>query len=241
MRAQLLRLRSEVAFLGWDHISRYDPDQPRDDNGRFGEGGGGGSASGGSGGTAVRDVLASAKTTSEVGAAAAAEARSITGRDIPFEFHDVELQLAREYSEGVLQGLERFPEAPLGAVRTADFPAERDQGNHTWAHTLTPEATTTGQYEIEFNRNGEVAQRANEILAMKEARGAFAYGDVRGLALTSSATSCMRSMAPHMRPDDLQTSMRASTPQVELPKNPASSESDIATQRQPAARIKGSS
>ena len=34
--SRLLRLDAQLAFLG---LSRYDPDQPRDDNGRFGEGG----------------------------------------------------------------------------------------------------------------------------------------------------------------------------------------------------------
>ena len=135
----------------------------------------------GHGGGGVRDSLAGAGTTQEIGAAASAEAKRITGRDIPFDYQDIEPQLAREYSEGVLQGLERFPSAPLGAVRAKDFPAERES-EFTWAHTLPPESTG-GQYEIEFNRSGEASERLNEILGMKQARGVFAYGDVRGLAL----------------------------------------------------------
>jgi len=130
--------------------------------------------------------LAEAKTTAEVAAAATAEAKRLTGRDIPFEFHDdVEPQLAREYSEGVLQGLDRFPDAPLGAVRTADFGAERRDDEFTWAHAVGPGdgRTASGKYEIEFNRKGEASERANEILHMKQARGAYAYGDVKGLAL----------------------------------------------------------
>jgi len=143
----------------------------RDADGRFGSGGG------------VRESLAAASTTAEVGAAASAEARRITGRDIPFDYQDIEPQLAREYSEGVLQGLERFPTAPLGAVRATDFPAD-GEGEFTWAHAKRPEnGTVSGQYEIEFNRQGEASERANEILDMKQARGVYVYGDVRGLAL----------------------------------------------------------
>lgn len=145
----------------------------RDKDGQFASGGGGG----------VRDSLANAGTVGEVASAAAAEAKRITGRDIPFDYQDIEPQLAREYSEGVLRGLERFPGAPLGAVRAAEFPAERGEDQFTWAHTVPPAGTASGQYEIEFNRNGEVAQRANEILNLKQARGQFAYGDVQGLAL----------------------------------------------------------
>ena len=133
------------------------------------------------GGGVPRQSLQDAKTTAAVGAAAAAEAKRITGRDIPFDYQDIEPQLAREYSEGLLQGLERFPSAPLGAVRAKDFPSDRES-EFTWAHTLTP-ATTGGQYEIEFNRSSDAAEQANKILGMKQARGVFAYGDVRGLAL----------------------------------------------------------
>jgi hypothetical protein len=72
----------------------------------------------GGAGETVRDSLAKAKDTKAIAAAASAEAKRITGRDIPFDMEGADPQLAREYSEGVLQGLERFPDAPLGAVKT---------------------------------------------------------------------------------------------------------------------------
>jgi len=132
----------------------------------------------------VRQSLADAKTASDVGLAAATEAKRITGRDIPFDYHGVEPQLAREYSEGVLRGLERYPSAPLGAVRTTEFPPD-PEGETTWAHTLRPEAegNSSGKYEIEFNGANGVAGQVDEMLHMKQARGAYAFGDVQGLAL----------------------------------------------------------
>lgn len=77
----------------------------RDDRGRFGSGSGG-----------VRDALSAASTAREVGAAASAEAKRITGRDIPFSLEGMDPQMAREQSEGVLRGLERFPAAQLERV-----------------------------------------------------------------------------------------------------------------------------
>lgn len=136
----------------------------------------------GKGGGGVRESLAGAGTIGEINAAASAEAKRITGRDIPFDMAGSDPQLAREYSEGVLQGLERFPGAPLGAVRATDFPAGGND-THTWAHALRPEQGTSGLYEIEFNRDADTAERMNQTLRMKQARGQFAYGDARGLAL----------------------------------------------------------
>jgi len=84
-------------------------DYVRDNKGQFAPTGGGGG---------VRDSLASAKSIGELNAAASAEARRITGRDIPFDMAGSDLQIAREHSEGVLRGLERFPDATLVGVRT---------------------------------------------------------------------------------------------------------------------------
>lgn len=78
----------------------------RDKDGKFASTGG------------VRDSLANAKTTQEIGAAASAEAKRITGRDIPFDFTGADLHVAREHAEGILRGLERFPNASLAGVYT---------------------------------------------------------------------------------------------------------------------------
>lgn len=75
-------------------------------------GGGGGKDSG-----EVRGSLRDAKTTDEVSAAASAEALRITGRETRFDMTGSDVQLAREHSEGVLQGLERYPGTKVSTVR----------------------------------------------------------------------------------------------------------------------------
>lgn len=72
---------------------------------------------GGGGRETVRDSLTKAKDTKAIGAAAEAEAKRITGRDISFDFDGSDPQIAREHAEGVLQGLERYPGAPLVRVQ----------------------------------------------------------------------------------------------------------------------------
>lgn len=104
-QARVLRLRAEVAFLGLKTLERA---QSRDWHGRF--------ASGGGGGSGVRKSLSGAASTAELNDAAAAEAKRITGRDIPFDMTGSDLQIAREHVEGVMQGLERFPKASLVGV-----------------------------------------------------------------------------------------------------------------------------
>lgn len=69
-------------------------------------------------GSGVRPALAGATTTSEVAAAFTAEAQRITGRDIGADFEGADVQIAKEHSEGILQGLERFPNASLVGVST---------------------------------------------------------------------------------------------------------------------------
>jgi len=130
----------------------------------------------------LRPSLAQADSIASINQAASAEARQVTGRDIPFEFDGIEPQLAREYSEGILRGLERFPKAPLGAVRAADFPPEEEQGDFTWAKTRI-NGTASGLSESEFNRFRTDAESVNEVLNMKQARGVFVYRDATGLAL----------------------------------------------------------
>lgn len=78
----------------------------------------------------VRRTLASAKTTEEVSSAATAEAKRITGRDIHFDMAGSDPQIAREHSEGILRGLEKFPHAELSEVRTTQFPHGQDHLAH---------------------------------------------------------------------------------------------------------------
>lgn len=65
----------------------------------------------------MRHSLAEAGTAGEVSAAAALEAKRITGRNIEFDLAGSDPQLAREHSEGVLRGLEEFPNTPLKRVQ----------------------------------------------------------------------------------------------------------------------------
>ena len=92
----------------------------RDSKGRFGSGGGDGDG--------VREELVGASTIEEINTAASAEAKRITGRDIPFDMTGSDLTTAKEHSEGIMRGLERFPDARLDRVEV-----ER-MGDGTWAH-----------------------------------------------------------------------------------------------------------
>lgn len=76
----------------------------RDKDGKFASGG-------------VRDALAKAGTAEEVGAAASAEAKRITGRVIPFDMAGSDPQIAREHAEGILRGLEKYPDTDLYSVK----------------------------------------------------------------------------------------------------------------------------
>lgn len=94
----------------------------RDRDGKFASGGGG-----------VRDALAGHATAEEVGAAAQAEAKRITGRDIEFDLAGSDTQLAAEHAEGILRGLERYPNTPLQRVQQGGSRYAEDQ--EAWAST----------------------------------------------------------------------------------------------------------
>lgn len=81
----------------------------RDKDGRFGSGGGG-----------VRDSLAKATTTDAVGEVLASELHGIGGRAVSVNFTGADVQIAREYSEGILRGQERYPDAHLGRVALSE-------------------------------------------------------------------------------------------------------------------------
>lgn len=141
-------------------------------------------------GTDVRGALASATTTREVSAAATAEARRITGRDIPFDFGGSDPQLAREHAEGVLRGLEQFPHARLHAVGVADLStATRTDGGHGggWARTRQLD---DGSARIDFDAAtsspaGAAAYRAELEQSAKRRRMGRGHttGDPMGNAL----------------------------------------------------------
>jgi hypothetical protein len=105
---------------------------------------------GSGGGATVRDSLANAKDVKAIGAAARAEAKRITGRDIEFDFEGSDPQIAREHAEGVLRGLERFPDAPLAAVRMFTPPMGVD-GDIANAGPDRTAAEPFKSYSIEFN------------------------------------------------------------------------------------------
>lgn len=69
----------------------------------------------------VRRSLAAERTVEGVSRAAAQEARAIAGRDISIALEG-DVQIAREHAEGVLRGLERYPDSNLATVYMSDMP-----------------------------------------------------------------------------------------------------------------------
>lgn len=85
------------------------------------------------GGGGVRDALAGHETAEAVGGAAEAEAKRITGRDIEFDLAGSDPQLAAEHAEGILRGLERYPNTPLERVQQGGNAYA--EGEEAWAAT----------------------------------------------------------------------------------------------------------
>jgi hypothetical protein len=79
---------------------------------------------GGGGAGGIRDALAGAQSTDELNAAAAAEFKRITGRDIAVDMTGSDLQLAKEHMEGLARGMEAIPNSSLRTVRMGDVPNE---------------------------------------------------------------------------------------------------------------------
>jgi len=140
-------------------------------------------------GAGLRGTLTAAKTTREVSSAATAEARRITGRDIPFDFTGSDPHVAREHAEGVLRGLERYPHARLRAVGLVDMSHEDEDGyRHTdWATTTVH---TDGSASINFDAGYSSptgASRYRESLAAAGERRRMGPGlttsDPMGIAL----------------------------------------------------------
>jgi hypothetical protein len=95
-RAQVLHGSSVLALL--------DRTYKRDRDGKFATGG-------------VREALSGHSTAEEVSAAATAEAKRITGRTVTFDLAGSDPQIAAEHAEGVLRGLEKYPDVDLYRVK----------------------------------------------------------------------------------------------------------------------------
>lgn len=146
----------------------------RDERGRFGSGGGGGT---------VRKALADAKTKDELTAAAEAAAARVTGRpegDIRFFARHSDLEVAKQHFEGVLQGLERFPHAPLSTV--SDFDPDNPGAMHYGADVSSTMAYSGMGYEkgsINFNAQYSAHPDKYQKVLDQSAEDAFTTSSVR--------------------------------------------------------------
>ena len=109
----------DLAALTWDELlaraepcltlpdvhTRYNPHHGK--GGRFAAGRG-----------AVRGSLMGATTADEVSAVVASEASAATGHTVRVNMAGSDVQIAREHGEGILQGVERFPNSRLSTVDT---------------------------------------------------------------------------------------------------------------------------
>ena len=125
----------------------------------------------------VRSSLLRARTDRELIAAWQGEMRAITGRDIIVQLPpDASVLTMREHAEGVLQMLERFPEARLRKI------SWYDQGSPEYAHVKTGTAT------LEFNarwastaqRRAYLAQLRHDVSGWDDAAGPGYGWSVRG-------------------------------------------------------------
>jgi hypothetical protein len=125
----------------------------------------------------VRSSLLRARTDRELIAAWQGEMRATTGRDIIVQLSpDASVLTMREHAEGVLQMLERFPEARLRKI------SWYDQGSTEYAHVKTGTAT------LEFNarwastaqRRAYLAQLRHDVSGWDDATGPGYGWSVRG-------------------------------------------------------------
>jgi len=136
-----------------------------------------GGDSGKTGGAGVREALAGHGTAEGVSAAAMAEAKRITGRDIEFDLAGSDPQLAAEHAEGILRGLERYPKTPLRRVQQGGDQYAEDQ--EAWASTSLDGRVITFTHDAQ--RYGAASYRAD--LKQSADGGDLADGTPTGVAI----------------------------------------------------------
>lgn len=132
----------------------------------------------------VRAALKRASTIEELNTAAAGEAKRITGRDIEFDLAGQDLQVAREHAEGVLRGLENYPDADLA------FVGSYGPGGSRGPMARQLEAENSGAYAVTAGSavyfNNLTAARPNTYrssLERAELDGDLVSGSPTGVAL----------------------------------------------------------
>jgi len=109
----------------------------------------------------LRPSLAKAKTTAEIAAVVSGEASRLIGDHIAVDFSGADVEVARQFGEGILQGVERFPATPLREVgtygpggsdthnaRTANASKSESEGATAFALTGGERTAEGGQYEV---------------------------------------------------------------------------------------------
>jgi len=124
----------------------------RDSDGKFAAGGGG-----------VRQSLKDATTIDAIAAAAATEARSLTGRDVPFDMTGSDPQIAREHAEGVLKVMEVYPEVGIMRVRTADLAGQDPSGGTPYARVIGDDVVFSREFASDPTGYRDSLKGAEEI------------------------------------------------------------------------------
>jgi len=136
----------------------------------------------------LRKSLTDATSLPEVEQALADEAKKITGRDFHVDMKGSDTQIAREHAEGVLQGLERYPEVRLSRVETYGPGGAREDFSGDPAGRAFA-VTERGRYSanddaILFNvREAGDPRRYRTKLKLNLAAGWMATGTPTGVAL----------------------------------------------------------
>lgn len=127
-------------------------------------------------GGGLRDSLASAKTTEELNAAIKAEVTRLTGRgDVSVDMSGLDLEVGKEYAEGVLRGVERFPNAKLRRI-----------GSDSLSGPMAQTRALGDGYEVVFDsdpgwRNRKQAALFREDLEMSHRSGRTVFSGPIGV------------------------------------------------------------
>lgn len=118
----------------------------RDRDGKFSATGGGG----------VREAIANAQSIDEVNAAVADEIRRVSGNETHVDFAGADLDVAKEYGEGVVRGLEHSPSTRVTDITTygpgGGRPARDHEGETEYANARSADDDGGGvTTEIGFN------------------------------------------------------------------------------------------